>query len=270
MGRLPLAGRRILVTRAAHQSRVFTQLLQENGAKTEAVALIEIVAPDSWQPLDQALVQLEQYQYIILTSVNAVAVVHQRLQQLGREDLLAGERLPAATGPVWVCVGPKTAQALQKLGRHPDLQPEEYRAEAIIELLVQRGVTGRRILYPRAQLARPLMPQQLRGAGALVDDPIAYNTLPASDGAEKIMQLVQDKALDVVTFTSSSTVENFVAALGADAVRLTRDLVVASIGPLTSATARRLGLAVTVEARDYTLEGLLAALVAYYQLPANQ
>lgn len=265
MGSLPLAGRRVLVTRAAHQSKNFTRLLQEQGAKTHAVALIDIVAPDSWQPLDQALLQLEQYQYIILTSVNAVDMVYQRLQQLGREDVLAEESLAVGADPAWVCVGPKTAQALHKLGRRPDLQPDEYRAEAIIELLAARGVAGQRVLYPRAQLARPLIPRQLRGAGALVDDPVAYNTLPASGAAEKIKQLIRDHALDVVTFTSSSTVENFVAALGADAVHLIDDLVVASIGPLTSATAQRLGLAVTVEAVDYTLEGLLEALITYYR-----
>lgn len=265
MGSLPLAGRRILVTRAEHQSTAFTRLLHEHGARTEAVALIEIAAPDSWQPLDHALAQLERYQYIILTSVNAVDMVHHRLQQLGREDVLTTASPALRGAPVWVCVGPKTAQALQKLGRQPDLQPGEYRAEAIIDLLLQRGIAGQRILYPRAQLARPLMPQQLRDAGALVDDPIAYHTLPARDAADKIKQLLHEQAVDVVTFTSSSTVENFVVALGADAARLTGNLVVASIGPLTSATARRLGLQVTLEAQDYTLEGLLAALVAYYK-----
>jgi uroporphyrinogen III methyltransferase/synthase len=193
-------------------------------------------------------------------------MLHQRLQHLGQEEFLSAEQFPAGAGPIWVCVGPKTALALQKLGRQPDLQPEEYRAEAIIDLLVQRGISGQRVLYPRAQLARPLIPQQLRAAGAIVDDPVAYNTIPGRAAAEQIRQLMRTGALDVVTFTSSSTVENFVAALGDDAVQLTRDLVVASIGPLTSATARRLGLTVTVEAQDYTLEGLLAALVTYYQL----
>jgi len=265
MSRSPLAGRRILVTRAPHQSAAFARLLRAQGAAVHSVALIEIVAPDSWEPLDQALTRLEDYQYIILTSVNAVDAVLQRLRHLGREAVLSVDQTGSSPALVWVCVGPKTAQALQKLGRQPDLQPQQYRAEALIELLLQRGVAGQRILYPRARLARPLIPQQLRAAGALVDDPLAYDTVAASGAGPHLSQLIHEKQLDVVTFTSSSTVENYVAALGSDAAALTRDLVVASIGPLTSDTARRMGLQVDVEAKEYTLEGLIAALVDYYK-----
>ncbi|MEA3464528.1 MAG: uroporphyrinogen-III synthase [Thermodesulfobacteriota bacterium] len=263
---LALAGKRVLVTRPPHQVASFTQLLQQMGAVTEAVPLIEIVPPASWDPLDQALSCLSRYQYIILTSVNAVQSVYDRLKHLGHLghlDQLGGARAETAALQ-WVCVGPKTAKALQDLGRTPDLQPQQYRAEAVIELLLQQGVDGTRVLYPRAQLARKLIPQQLQAAGAIVDAPIAYNTIPASGGGEQIYLLLHQGKLDVVTFTSSSSVENFVALLGGDAHELTRSVVLASIGPLTTATAMRLGLSIAVEAQDYTLEGLIAALIDYY------
>lgn len=260
---LPLAGKRVLVTRASHQVASFTRLLHQHGAETEAVPVIEIVPPASWEPLDQALSSLSRYDYIILTSVNAVQSVSNRLKHLGQLAQLTASNV-GTHALQWVCVGPKTAQALQDLGRTADLQPEQYRAEAVIALLLQHGVAGTRVLYPRAQLARELIPQQLQAAGAIVDAPVAYNTVPASGGGEQIRTLLQQAELDVVTFTSSSSVENFVALLGSDAQELTRSVVLVSIGPLTTATAVRLGLSIDVEAQNYTLEGLIAALIDYY------
>lgn len=258
----PLAGKRVLITRAAHQVAPFVHLLHQQGASAEAVPVIEIIAPVSWQPLDQALTQLSQYRYVILTSVNAVQSVYQRMKHLGLLDQLSGD----VSSPVqWVCVGPKTAQALQELGRDTDLQPQQYRAEAVIELLCQQGVEGAKVLYPRAQLARELIPTQLTKAGALVDDPIAYQTVPAASGGEQLRTLFNQRQVDVVTFTSSSSVENFVALLGDDAASLTQSLVMVSIGPLTTATALRLGLHIDVEPQDYTLDGMVSALLDFYR-----
>lgn len=259
---LPLAGKRVLITRAAHQIAPFERLLQQQGASAVAVPVIEIIAPDRWQPLDQALTQLAQYRYVILTSVNAVRAVYQRMKQLGLLDQLSGE---ASSTVQWVCVGPKTAQALQELGRDTDLQPQQYRAEAVIDLICQQGVKEARVLYPRAQLARELIPTKLTEAGAQVDDPIAYQTVPAASGGEQLRQLFIQRQVDIVTFTSSSSVENFVALLGDDATKLIQSLVVASIGPLTTATALRLGLHIDVEPRDYTLDGMVAALLDFYR-----
>lgn len=258
----PLAGKRVLITRAAHQVAPFVQLLHQQGALAEAVPVIEIIAPDSWQPLDQALTMLAQYRYVILTSVNAVQSVHKRMKHLGLLDHLHSDALSAVK---WVCVGPKTAQALQEVGRDTDLQPQQYRAEAVVDLLCQQGVDGARILYPRAQLARELIPTQLTAAGAQVDDPIAYQTIPTVGGGERLRQLFKQGQVDVVTFTSSSSVENFVALLGDAAATLTRSLVMASIGPLTTATAQRLGLHIDVEPQDYTLDGMIAALADFYR-----
>jgi uroporphyrinogen III methyltransferase/synthase len=265
-----LRDKRVLVTRPAHQVASFTRLLQAQGAVSVAVPVIEIVAPDSWQPLDRALSRWAQYQYIILTSVNAVDSVFARLEHLSQCAELSGDsdfstdRVITSPDLSWVCVGPKTAQALELLGRKSDLQPEIYRAEAVIALLLQRGVSGTRILYPRAQLARELIPQQLHAAGAIVDAPIAYNTVPAVAGGAQIRQLLHQHQLDVVTFTSSSSVENFVSLLEGEGSSMLEGVVLASIGPLTTATALNFGLPIAVEAQDYTLEGLVAALVAYY------
>ncbi|OQY24485.1 MAG: hypothetical protein B6I37_03170 [Desulfobacteraceae bacterium 4572_35.2] len=257
-----LAGKRVLITRAGHQVAPFVHLLQQHGASAEAVPVIEIIAPESWQPLDQALTQLSHYRYVILTSVNAVQSVYQRMKHLGILDQLSG----ASSSTVqWVCVGPKTAQALQEVGRETDLQPQQYRAEAVIELLCQQGVEGAKVLYPRAQLARELIPTQLTAAGAQVDAPIAYQTVPAASGGEQLRQLFNQRQVDVVTFTSSSSVENFVALLEGAAPSLTQSLVVASIGPLTTATALRLGLHIDVEPQDYTLDGMVAALLDFYR-----
>lgn len=253
----PLQGKRILVTRAPHQAQAFNHLLQAQRAEAVVCPLIEIVAPQSWQPLDDALNHLDRYQYLILTSVNAVDTVYRRLTALGMWD-----HIPAELH--WLCVGPKTALALQALGRQPDLQPDSFRAEAIVELLLARGVADCRILYPRAELARDVIPRQLSQAGAMVDAPVAYRTVPASHNGEELVRLLQQQQLDVITFGSSSSVENFVSLLGDQAQALTRCVVLASIGPLTTATADRLGLRIDVEAEQYTLDGLVAALIDYF------
>lgn len=259
---LPLAGKRIVVTRAAHQAQSFSRLLQQQGALPLVSPLIEIVPPDSWQPLDCALQRLADYHYLILTSVNAVDMVCRRLKALE-----LWHQLPPTVQ--WVCVGPKTAEALEKLGRTSDLQPDNYRAEAVVELLRQRGVNGCRVLYPRAELARELIPRELSRAGAVVDDPIAYRTLPAATQGRQLVQWLEQGQVDVITFTSSSSVENFVALLGEQASSLTAAVTLASIGPLTTATADRLGLHIAVEPPDYTLEGLVAALIDYFN-PSGQ
>nr|WP_320115177.1 uroporphyrinogen-III synthase [uncultured Desulfuromonas sp.] len=257
MAALPLTGKRVLVTRAAHQAQSFVRLLEAQGATAITCPLIEIVAPTSWQPLDEALAQLADYDDLILTSVNAVEMVFGRLKKLAvPQTVLEGVRL--------VCVGPKTAKSLQRYGYQPDLQPEEYRAEAVVAALTAQGVVGRKVLYPRAELARDLIPSSLTQAGARVDDPIAYRTLPAQDSAVRIRTLLREQAVDVVTFSSSSSVDNFVALLGDEALPLTRQVVLASIGPLTTATAVQHGLAIAVEPAQYTLDGLVQALIDYF------
>ena len=232
-------------------------MLRRRGAETLAVPLIEIIPPADWSEVDAAVARLDEYAYVILTSVNAVEMLHARLRG-------AGVGAAACAAAEWVCVGPKTAAALTWLEREPLLPPGGYRAEMVAEMLLERGVAGKKIFYPRARLARDVLPARLRAGGALLDDPVIYDTVPARAGGGRLRAVLAAKEVDAITFASSSSVENFVALLGADCAALCADVVLASIGPVTSTTARRLGLRVDVEAGSYTLAGLTAALEEYF------
>lgn len=253
----PLFGRRIVVTRTAEQAGSFNQLLEEQGALPIGFPVIEIVPPESWQEMDAAIAALPATDYLVLTSANGVDIFFGRLRQQGLD-------LRALAGVKVVAVGPKTAAAIEAAGIRPDLVPSEYRAEAVVDLLRCEGMAGKRVLYPRAEKARDVLPRELAAIGAEVVSPVAYRTLAPAGAAETMRHLLQAKEVDAVTFTSSSTVENYLALLGSDAAELMKDVTIVSIGPLTSATARRHGLNVQVEPPDYTLEGMVAALITYY------
>jgi uroporphyrinogen III methyltransferase/synthase len=252
----PLFGRRILVTRSAEQAGRFNELLQEQGAEVLVCPVLEVLPPPTWDELDQAIGRLAETDILILTSANAVEAFLGRLQA-------AGHDLRALAGIAIAVVGPKTGEALAARGLAPDLVPADFRAEGVIELLKERGVAGQRILYPRAELARDLIVRELTAAGAAVAAPLAYRTRPPVDGAERLGE-VRAEGLDAVTFTASSTVENFLAMAGPEAPRLLAGVAIVSIGPLTTATARRHGLPVQVEAETATLEGMVAALTTYF------
>jgi uroporphyrinogen III methyltransferase / synthase len=254
----PLFGKRILVTRTAEQAGAFHQLLADQGAEAISCPVLEIGPPPSFEELDSAIRGLGEIDDLILTSANAVEAFFGRLKSAGRD-------LRALAGLTLVAVGPKTAAALAERGLSADLIPPDYRAEGVVALLRQRGVAGRRILYPRAELARDLIPRELAAAGALVTAPIAYRTLvPAAGGAE-LRRRLETREIDAVTFTSSSTVENFLAMVGGDAVELLQGVAVVSIGPLTSATAQKHGLQVDVEPAASTLEAMVEAMVEYFK-----
>jgi uroporphyrinogen III methyltransferase/synthase len=254
----PLSGRRILVTRTAEQAGSFAALLEAQGAEAVPCPLIEIVPPPSWAELDAEVARLAETDLLILTSANAVDAYFGRLQAAGRD-------LRALHGVTLVAVGPKTAAAIEARGLRPDLVPADYRAEGVVELLQARGVAGRRVLYPRAELARDLIPKELTAAGAIVAAPLAYRTVPPAGGGERLRELLAAGDIDAVTFTSSSTVENFLALAGPDAAELLRQVAVVSIGPLTTKTAERHGLQVAVEPAASTLEAMVEAMVDYFR-----
>jgi uroporphyrinogen-III synthase len=275
----PLAGKRVLVTRTREQASVLSARLQELGAIPVEFPTIRIVPPQDWRGLDGALRRLYAasdggYDWLVLTSVNGVHICCQRLQTLGYKpgELQTKQHIRIAT------IGPATAAALEPYGLHADLVPDEYIAEGVAAALLadaqQRGValTGQRFLLARAAEARKVLADDLHQAGALVDDVPAYFTVPvASDDArgQEILRLLREQQLDILTFTSSSTVRNFVAWLKScgqetDAAQLEQALskiVLASIGPVTSQTARELGLHVNCEAREFTIDGLVHAIV---------
>ena len=159
-------------------------------------------------------------------------------------------------------IGPATAGRVEEAGLRVDVTPEEYRAEALIEALEGESLVGKRILIPRAKVAREILPEKLREAGAEVVVPPAYESVPSAEGTERLGKLLEDGEIDCVTFTASSTVENFVRAFGEEDVALLLSRArVACIGPITAETARKYGIGVDVEAGEYTIPGLTEAVV---------
>lgn len=251
---MTITGKRILVTRAADQAPALSGAVAALGAEPVVVPTIEIVAPDSYDGLDRAIAGLAGIDYLVLTSANAVDAFFGRLAEQGMT------RLPA--GLTTVAVGPKSAAALQAQGVTADLVPQDYRAEGVVALLRDR-VAGKRVLYPKAGLARDLLPAELGRAGAVVIDPVAYSSAPPA-GAPARLKAALAQGLDLLTFTASSTVDNFVALLDAADLARARQVPVASIGPLTTKTAMRHGFTVAVEPDHATLDAMIEAIVRYF------
>ncbi|MBN1262445.1 MAG: uroporphyrinogen-III C-methyltransferase [Anaerolineae bacterium] len=251
----PLFGRRVLVTRASAQASRLSAQLRQVGANPVEFPTISINPPEDWGQLDAAIERLSTYDWVIFTSANGVRFFWERLEQAGKDArAFAGVRLAV--------IGPATAEALKQHGLQADLMPEKFVAEAILEAFGQ--VKGQHILLPRADIARETLAEGLVEAGAQVDEIDAYHTGPGeTDKAEEIRRMVAAGDIDVITFTSSSTVRNFVAAL-APLPDLPESLTVACIGPITADTAREVGLPVHVVAEDYTIDGLVESLVHHF------
>ncbi len=256
----PLLGRRIVVTRAREQASDLVRRLSDMGADCLESPTIQVVPPDDWQPLDRAIENLDSYEWIVFTSVNGVKFFFRRLFETGR-DVRSLHRLRTA------CIGPVTAETLLGYGIRTDILPESYRAESVVEAFRSVDVSGRRILLPRAREARPVLPVELTRMGAAVDEVAAYQTVQARENAAQLVDELQSGGIDMVTFTSSSTVRNFKALLPRDEPleQLMNGVAVASIGPITSDTARELGFHVDITASDYTIPGLCEAILAHYQ-----
>jgi uroporphyrinogen III methyltransferase/synthase len=253
--RRPLFGRRVVVTRARAQAGELSADLERLGAEVHEFPTIEISPPEDFGPLDAAIHELDSFGLIVFTSVNGVEAFFGRLRHHGL-DLRALPR-----GAKVAAIGPATAERIDQAGLQVDVVPEEYRAEALIEALRRDSLVGERVLIPRAKVAREILPERLRGAGAEVVVPPAYQSVPSSEGKEELFVRLQSGEIDCLTFTASSTVENFVEALGAEeAVRILARIRVACIGPITAGTARKHGLKVDAEAKEYTIPGLIEAV----------
>lgn len=258
--RRPLFGRRIVVTRAREQAGDLISMLEDLGAEAIAMPAIRIAPPEDDAALDAACDAADSFDWIVFTSVNGVEHFMRRF--LERRDVrdLKG---------VHICtVGTETAASLARYGLRVDLTPDEYRAEGIVAALTaHEAVAGQRFLLPRGQLARELIGDALRSAGAEVEEVVAYRTLPGSEsGGQEVYRMLLDRRIDVVTFTSASTVRNFVQMLGADqTVDLLRTTAVAVIGPVTAETAQQLGIAATIMPEKYTVTALVQALVDHFR-----
>jgi uroporphyrinogen III methyltransferase/synthase len=259
----PLFGKRVLVTRSREQASVLSQRLRELGAEPVELPAIAFEPPEDYSPLDAAIRHIHQYDWIIFTSTNGVRAFMERLWTLGWDARsLARVRLAA--------IGPATATALEQCRLRADYVPDQYVAEAVAAGL--DDVRGQRILLPRTDIARPALAIALREAGATVDEVTAYRTVLAegvqgstsarglvSPTSEDVRQMLVENQIDVVTFTSSSTVRNLVALLGD--VEPLRGALIACIGPITAGTACEMGLRVDVIAEEYTIDGLIEVLI---------
>ena len=259
-----LSGRRIVITRARSQAGAFAAALEELGAEVIEFPTIETVPPQSYAPLDRAIREIRKYHWIIFTSVNGVAHFFARWRQSARaaEDF---------NGIKIAAIGPETAKSLEAKGLRADLVPGEFRAEAILEELAPEEMRGKRVLLPRAAEARDLLPNRLRQWGAEVDVIEAYRTVRARSDAGALEGLLRRREVDMVTFTSSSTVANFAGLLADQETReLLSNVAVACIGPITQKTAEELGIRVDVVSRDYTIPGLTKAIVEYFKMQSEK
>jgi uroporphyrinogen III methyltransferase/synthase len=261
-----LFSKRVVVTRTREQASELVDLLENYGAECIEYPTISLEPLDSSEILDRALTEIDTYQWVLFTSINAVDYFFKRLFELGMDvrDL---------KGPKVAAVGRVTAEALASRGIRADLLPEEFTGDGLAETLINEGVTGLNILIPRALKARETLPEKLSRAGAEVTvAPVYQNVLPKSSAGEHLKddlrQALEEKRVDMVTFTSSSTVKNFVTLLdtsGPDELqRLMSGVAVAAIGPITAKTAESHGLKVDVQPVEYTIPGLVESIVTYF------
>jgi len=251
--REPLAGRRIAVTRPPGQAEALIAELRHLGADAVSTPTIRIADPPDISPLRGAIGRLEAYDWLVFTSANGVERFWREFEAEGRESLPEGLLVAA--------IGPATAEALEARGSQPQVVPEEYVAEAVADALVAFGdLAGRRVLLPRAGGARQVLPERLRAAGAEVDEVMAYESQPDAEGILRLREALERDEVDMITFTAASTVRHWVEASGSELGRAR----VAVIGPITARAARAAGLRVDVEAREYTVAGLVEAIREFY------
>lgn len=256
----PLWGRRILVTRTRQQASAFSALLREYGAICLEAPTIEIGPPDDdYAALDTAIGRLEVYDWLVFTSPNGVEAFFSRLFARGRDLRALGNCRLAA-------IGVATAQVLKRCGLIADVIPKDFRAEALAASLLPLISPGDRVLLPRAQEAREVLPRELSKCGAVVEVVPSYKTRPAGQLPPETAAALEAGEVDVLTFTSSSTVTSFARLVGPERLRALGDKVlIAAIGPITAQTLINLGLPVQIQPSTYTIPALATAIVNYFR-----
>lgn len=253
-----LFGKKVLVTRAREQASALTAELEKLGADCLEAPAIKIVPPDSFEQLDKAIENLHSYNWLVFTSVNGVDYFYRRLHKTGRDTrALAAIKVAA--------IGIQTAEQLKSYGVIADIVPAEFRAEGIIEVLSGLVEPGMKILIPRALVARDILPEKLRGMGADVDVVPAYQTVTGETNGSDIAEQLKNSEIEMVTFTSSSTVTNLLKLLGSDGAGLIAKAKVACIGPITANTCLENGIEPDIIAEEFTIRGLVKAIEKAYR-----
>lgn len=259
MNKNSLAGKRILITRAREQSGNFATQLKKQGAEVIEFPTIEMVPPLHWGEVDRAIDRMKSYDWIIFTSANGVDFFWQRLAQKSGTP-----RLPS---PLKVCaIGPATAHQLKKKRVSVHYVPEKFVAESILKGFEKIFIKGKRILLARAKKARDILPKGLRKMGAEVDVVAVYRTVKPRGGSKNLKKLLAEGKIDVIAFTSSSTVNHFAELLRTENLKnLLKGVAIACIGPVTARTAKEWALKVQVQPKQYTIPDLTRAIADYYK-----
>ena len=262
MDKTSLRGRKILITRAREQSGDFATQLEKLRAEVIEFPTIEIVPPLRWGEVDRAIDKLKSYDWIIFTSANGVNFFWQRVKEKSKRL-----RLPSS---LKVCaIGPATANQIKGKEISVDYMPKEFIAEAILKGFEKMPMKGKRILLARAKKARDVLPKGLSELGAEVDVVEVYRTIRPRSGSKRLRRLLTEGEIDVIAFTSSSTVDHFAELLKKeDLKKLLKDIAIACIGPVTAKTAKEWGMKVHIQPKEYTILGLSRAIAEYF-MPRN-
>ena len=251
----PMLGKGVIVTRAREQASGLVKTLTDLGACVHEFPTIAVEPLDDYEAVETAILQLARYQWVVFTSVNGVKFFWQQLAAAGLDSrIFCGMQIAA--------IGPATADALRERGINPDFVPEKYVAEHVVAGLLERGIQGSDVLIPRAKVAREVLPEELKKAGCNVTVLPVYETRLVQASGDEIVEAMKAGSIRYVTFTSSSTVENFFDLVDPDVFRTFSGVKIASIGPVTSQTIAKLGFTPDIEAEDYTIPGLVEALLA--------
>jgi uroporphyrinogen III methyltransferase / synthase len=254
----PLFGKKIVITRARAQASGLKAQLTLLGAHCIEIPTIKIQPPLDNARVKDAITRIQDYDWLVFTSVNGVKFFFDTLFDMGKDVRVLGHLK-------FACIGPITKERLGDFGIISDILPETFRAESVVNAFSRTDIQGKKVLLPRAKKARTILPEELTKMGAMVDEVTAYETVLDSDNKDTLTTLLEEKQIDAVTFTSSSTVTNFISLLDPDqALQLLKDVTIASIGPITSDTARSVGLTPSIEADPYTIAGLVDSLVAHF------
>jgi uroporphyrinogen III methyltransferase/synthase len=253
----PLLGKKIVVTRARAQASNFIALLRKYGAECIEIPTIKINPPKDILPLIKSINNIDYFDWVIFTSVNGVKFFFDTLYSQGRDVRVLGHLK-------FACIGPVTKATLKEFGIIADVLPETYKAESVVDAFSDKNIKGKKVLIPRAKEARPVIPEELRKMGAVVEEVTAYETTLVDDNKDTLIQLLEENDIDIVTFTSSSTANNFAEMIPLEKFeKLVKNITTACIGPITEKTAESLGFSTDIVASVYTIDGLVEAIIEH-------